>query len=90
MTGLWERDISPVLRHEFQGLVYDSVGHRDAERGAARLHLVFPSLDQRFVFSLAALLLLFLRWDKPWKTPRREKVKGLNGLKTGKISPILK
>lgn len=61
MTGqVGNTDISPVLRHEFQGLVYDSVGNRDAERGAPRLHLVFPSLYQRLVFSLAALFLLLV------------------------------
>lgn len=39
-----EEMFSPVLWHEFQRLVYDSVRDSDADCGSPRLHLVLPPL----------------------------------------------
>lgn len=56
---------SPVLRGQFQWLVNDAVRHGDAQRGPARLDLVFAPLKQDLVVPRDALLLLVLRGDKP-------------------------
>lgn len=56
---------SPVLRCQFQWLVDDTVGHGDAQRGPARLDLVFAPMKQDLVVPRDALLLLVLRGDKP-------------------------
>ena len=53
------------MRGQLEGLVDDAVGHGDAERGAARLHLVLASLEQHLVVPLQAQLLLLLRGHKP-------------------------
>lgn len=56
---------------ELEWLVDDSVGNGDAERGAARLDLIFPSLEQYLIVALEALLLLLLRRHKPQRHRQR-------------------
>ena len=56
------------MRGQLKGLVDDTVGHGDAERGSARLNLVLASLEQHLVVPLQALLLLLLRCHKPGDT----------------------